>query len=157
MAKLSFGWRKTTVGWTDLRWWWWWWSVALTPSLSFLSMWRDYVPDLRPTTSLLLIPANDDMVEWYIDRGKRRTRRKPVPVLLCPPQIPHELTQARTRASAVRGRRLTAWAITPSVTQFCMKYTLYKRAISYVTLHYCLDNYYDLNNLFTKIYLLLNS
>jgi hypothetical protein len=28
-------------------------------------------------------------------------------VPLCPPQIPHGLTRARTRASAVRGRRLT--------------------------------------------------
>jgi hypothetical protein len=27
MAKLSFGWRKTTVEWTNLRWWWWWWSL----------------------------------------------------------------------------------------------------------------------------------
>jgi hypothetical protein len=31
---------------------------------------------------------------------------KPVPVRLCPPQIPHGLTRARTRASVVRGRRL---------------------------------------------------
>jgi hypothetical protein len=39
----------------------------------------------------------------------RRTRgEKPVPVPLCPPQIPHELTRDRTRASAVGGRRLTA-------------------------------------------------
>jgi hypothetical protein len=30
-------------------------------------------------------------------------------VPLCPPQIPHWLTQDRTRASALRGRRLTAW------------------------------------------------
>jgi hypothetical protein len=35
---------------------------------------------------------------------------KPVPVPLCPPQIPHGMTRAPTRASAVRGRRLTAWA-----------------------------------------------
>jgi hypothetical protein len=35
----------------------------------------------------------------------------PVPVPLCLPQIPHGVTRARTRASAVRGRRLTAWAI----------------------------------------------
>jgi hypothetical protein len=34
---------------------------------------------------------------------------KPVPVTLCPPQIPHGLTQAQTWASAVRGRRLTTW------------------------------------------------
>jgi hypothetical protein len=33
---------------------------------------------------------------------------KLVPVSLCPPQIPHELTRERTRDSAVRGRRLTA-------------------------------------------------
>jgi hypothetical protein len=34
---------------------------------------------------------------------------KPVPMPLCPPQIPHGLTRSRTRASAVRGRRLTTW------------------------------------------------
>jgi hypothetical protein len=38
-------------------------------------------------------------------------RKKPVPVPFCPPQIPHGLTRGRTRASAVRGRRLTAWAM----------------------------------------------
>jgi hypothetical protein len=31
-----------------------------------------------------------------IGRGNRSTRRKPVPVPLCPPQIPHDLTWART-------------------------------------------------------------
>jgi hypothetical protein len=36
---------------------------------------------------------------------------EPVPVLLCPPQIPHGPTRDRTRVSAVRGRRLTAWAM----------------------------------------------
>jgi hypothetical protein len=30
------------------------------------------------------------------------------PVLFCPPQNQHELTQVRTRVSAVTGRRLTA-------------------------------------------------
>jgi hypothetical protein len=30
---------------------------------------------------------------------------------LCPPQIPHGLTRDRTRASAVGGRRLSAWAM----------------------------------------------
>jgi hypothetical protein len=33
---------------------------------------------------------------------------------LFPPQIPHGLPPARTRASAVRGRRLTAWAMVRS-------------------------------------------
>jgi hypothetical protein len=32
---------------------------------------------------------------------------KPVPVPLYSPQIPHGLTRARTRDSAVRGQRLT--------------------------------------------------
>jgi hypothetical protein len=45
-----------------------------------------------------------------ISRGNRSTRRKPAPAPLCPPQIPHKLTWARTRAAAVGRRRLTAWA-----------------------------------------------
>jgi hypothetical protein len=36
-----------------------------------------------------------------IGRGNRSTRRRPAPVPLCPPQIPHELT----RAAAVRSQR----------------------------------------------------
>jgi hypothetical protein len=40
-----------------------------------------------------------------------RTRRKPVPVPLCLQQIPHGLTCAWTRASAVRGWQLTASAM----------------------------------------------
>jgi hypothetical protein len=36
---------------------------------------------------------------------------KPVPVPLRPPQIPHGPTRDRARASAVRGWRLTAWAL----------------------------------------------
>jgi hypothetical protein len=44
--------------------------------------------------------------------GKNRSiGEKPVPGPLCPPQIPHGLAWDRTRASAVRGRRLTAWAM----------------------------------------------
>jgi hypothetical protein len=43
------------------------------------------------------------------DQGKTGVRgEKPVPVPLCPPQIPHEMTRDRTRASAVGGRQLTA-------------------------------------------------
>jgi hypothetical protein len=36
---------------------------------------------------------------------------KPVPVPLCPPEIPHGRTRDRTRASAVGGRRLTSCAM----------------------------------------------
>jgi hypothetical protein len=45
------------------------------------------------------------------DRGKPKYGGKHVPVPLCPPQIPHGLTRDRTRASAVSGRQLTAWAL----------------------------------------------
>jgi hypothetical protein len=47
-----------------------------------------------------------------IDRGKPKySGKKPVPLPLCPPQIPHGLSRDRTRGSAVGGRRLTAWAM----------------------------------------------
>jgi hypothetical protein len=46
-----------------------------------------------------------------IGRGNRSTRRKPAPVPLCPPQIPHDLTWDRTRTAAVGSQRLTAWAM----------------------------------------------
>jgi hypothetical protein len=46
-----------------------------------------------------------------IGRGNRSTRRKPAPVPLCPPQIPHDLTWDRTRAATVGSRQLTAWAM----------------------------------------------
>jgi hypothetical protein len=36
---------------------------------------------------------------------------KPVPVLLCPPQIPHGLPWERTQASAMRIQRLIIWAM----------------------------------------------
>jgi hypothetical protein len=38
-----------------------------------------------------------------IGRGNRSTRRKPATVPLCPQQIPHDLTWARTRAPEVGG------------------------------------------------------
>jgi hypothetical protein len=46
-----------------------------------------------------------------IGRWYRSTRRKPSPVPLCPPQIPHDPTRARTRAAAVGRQRLTSWAM----------------------------------------------
>jgi hypothetical protein len=53
----------------------------------------------------------EQSVEWELCRGNRSTRRKPAPVPLWPPQIPHDLTWARTRAAAVGNRRLTARAM----------------------------------------------
>jgi hypothetical protein len=43
-----------------------------------------------------------------IGRGTLCTRRKPAPAPLCPPQIPHDQTRARTRAAAVGSKRITA-------------------------------------------------
>jgi hypothetical protein len=63
-----------------------------------------------------IVPAPDDddyddcgaIGGMRIGRGNRSTRRKFAPVLLCPPQIPHDLTRARTRAAGVGSRGLTA-------------------------------------------------
>jgi hypothetical protein len=44
------------------------------------------------------------MIGW----GNQGTRRKPFPIPLCPPQIPHDLIWARNRAAAVGSRRLTS-------------------------------------------------
>jgi hypothetical protein len=49
-------------------------------------------------------------------QGKSKDSKKPAPVPLCPPQIPHDLAWAWTGAATVGSRRLTAWATTrPSV------------------------------------------
>jgi hypothetical protein len=81
----------------------------------FMSMGWGYVSELRPLTGLLFIPR------WYTSKRSHdgmiltgETEElgvKTVQVQLCPPQIPHGLTRAWTRASAVTGRRLTAWAM----------------------------------------------
>jgi hypothetical protein len=69
---------------------------------------------MSATVGLLYQPRMIDDYDYgavggmRIDRGNRSTRRKPAPVPLCPPQIPHDLTWDRTRAAAVRSQRLTA-------------------------------------------------
>jgi hypothetical protein len=40
--------------------------------------------------------------------GNRSTRKKPAPAPLCPPQIAHDQTWARTRVTVVGSQRLTA-------------------------------------------------
>jgi hypothetical protein len=45
-----------------------------------------------------------------IARVNRNIRRKIAPVPLCPPQIPHDLTQARIRAATMGSQRLIALA-----------------------------------------------
>jgi hypothetical protein len=61
-----------------------WSGVRLSPLGMSASIWP-----------IVLVPDGDDecgAVGGMIGRGNRSTRRKPVPVLLCPPQIPHDLT-----------------------------------------------------------------
>jgi hypothetical protein len=63
-----------------------------------------------------IFPSNGAPVEWKWQAKTEVFGEKPVPVPLCSPQIPHGLTRDLTRASAVRGRRLTAWAMArPSI------------------------------------------
>jgi hypothetical protein len=58
------------------------------------------------------------MVEWYWQGKAEELGEKPVLVPLCPLQIPRGLTWARSWASAVRGRRLSAWAMARPLGQF---------------------------------------
>jgi hypothetical protein len=67
----------------------------------------------RPLIGLLYQPQMIDDDEcgavgrMRIGKRNRSTRRKPVPSPLCPPQIPHDQTRARTWAVAVGTRRLS--------------------------------------------------
>jgi hypothetical protein len=56
-------------------------------------------------------PSNRAPVEWNWQGKTEVLGEKPAPVPLCPPQIPYGLTRDRTRACAVGGRPLTAWAM----------------------------------------------
>jgi hypothetical protein len=60
---------------------------------------------------LFIFPSNGAPVEWNWQGKTEVLGERPVPVPLCPPQMPHGLTWDRTRASAVGGRRLTARAM----------------------------------------------
>jgi hypothetical protein len=55
-------------------------------------------------TNRPIVPApsdyDDGEIGGMIGEGNRSTRRKPAPVLLCPPQTPHA-ARTRTRAAAV--------------------------------------------------------
>jgi hypothetical protein len=67
----------------------------------------------RPLIGLFYQPRMTDecgaIGGMRIGRGHRNTRIKPSPVPLRPPQIPHNLTWAGSRAAAMGSRRLTAW------------------------------------------------
>jgi hypothetical protein len=55
------------------------------------------------------------VVEWYWQGKTEGPGEKPASVPLWPPQIPHGLTWARTRASTVRSRRQRSICISTSV------------------------------------------
>jgi hypothetical protein len=53
-------------------------------------------------TDRLETTKNNKVSRWNKNRqGNLSTRREPAPVSLCPQRIPHDLTRARTRATAV--------------------------------------------------------
>jgi hypothetical protein len=62
-------------------------------------------------TNRPIVPVPDDYdngeIGGMIGKGNRSTRRKPAPVLLCPPQTPHA-ARTRSRGAAVGSQRLTA-------------------------------------------------
>jgi hypothetical protein len=62
-------------------------------------------------TNKPIVPApgdyDDGEIGGMIGRGHRSTRRKPVPLPLCPPQNQHA-ARKRTRAAAAGSQRLTA-------------------------------------------------
>jgi hypothetical protein len=60
---------------------------------------------------VFVFPCNGAPMEWNWQGKPEIVREKPILMPLCWPQIPHGLSRDRTRASAVRGRRLTAWAM----------------------------------------------
>jgi hypothetical protein len=94
--------------------------------LLFMSVGWDCVSELQPPPALLFIPQMiyEYGAQWNdMERGKTEEfRQKPVPVPLCPLQIPHWLTRAQTRSSIVRGWWLTAWAMAQplSISYICM-------------------------------------
>jgi hypothetical protein len=92
-------------------------KVSNLPCCIFIVCWGGGETDVSPlgtsATNWSIITAPHD--RWWIGmrigRGNRSTRRNPAPVPLCPLQIPHDQTRARTQAATVGSRRLTAWAM----------------------------------------------
>jgi hypothetical protein len=62
---------------------------------------------------MAMIP--EKLVELISGMGNRRTRSKHTTVPHCAPQIPDDLTRARTLAALVENRRLTAGALPDAV------------------------------------------
>jgi hypothetical protein len=101
----------------------------------FLMEWDWVHLVLRPLFGLLYQPQmvgdNDfgAIGGIRIGRGGQSTRRKPAPVPLCPPQIPHHLTRARNRAAAVGSRLLTALAMARPLSTIASNYVRLSDAV----------------------------
>jgi hypothetical protein len=73
----------------------------------------------RFLVSFFIFPCNGAPVERNWQRKTEVIGEKLVPVSLFPSQIPLRLTRDQTRASAVTGRRLIAWAMAwPTIHEF---------------------------------------
>jgi hypothetical protein len=69
---------------------------------------------------------------WNEDwQGKPKYSDKTCPSAICPPQIPHDQTRARTRAAAVGSQRLTAWATArPKYITILIHYQISSRLVA---------------------------
>ena len=79
-----------------------------------IAFWK--VPRLRAFVPPLRAKSREDEYTALVERYEQGTtdvfRDERVPLWLCPPQISHELTWDWNRATAVTGRRPTAWTTT---------------------------------------------
>jgi hypothetical protein len=99
-------------------------SVTLFIFIVIVAVGWDYVPiEMRPLTVRPFVPKM--IHEWIWSSGvmtltgeNRRTRRKTCPSATISTTNPTGLTWAQTRADAVSGRRLTAWA-TCTMIELC--------------------------------------
>jgi hypothetical protein len=101
----------------------------------FLGVGRDWVHLVRRPLFGLLYHSRmiDDecgaVGEMRLGRGNRSTRKKPAPVLLGPPQLPHNL--GSNSGAAVGNQRLTAWAMARSSEYSVTTRVHYRASLSY--------------------------
>jgi hypothetical protein len=90
----------------------------------------------QPLFALLYHPQTKDddeyrAVDGMIGKGIQSTQRRPAPVPLCPPQIPHDLTQA-----ALVGRSYVSFIqLSPNGEKMCSQEFLTRRMCEVFTVH----------------------
>jgi hypothetical protein len=85
--------------------------VYITVMLLFIWGW-DYVSELRPSAGLLFIPQTiyEYGEQWWNDiDGKTKELEEPVPMSICPPQIPHGLALASATNCLSHGTTLLTY------------------------------------------------